>query len=112
MVLTRLVLEGVEVLATLSDLGDIIPHDTDCIVNLTLDRGRLGVAACLGSSARRGASAGQVRVIWFRPVPSSHPVEFEFVSFGRCRTKGGTKRNGTSALGKVTTTPVAPWEGR
>jgi len=61
----RLVLKRVEVFSTLSNFGDIISHDTDSVVDLTLDCCRLGVAACLGSSARRGATAGQVRVIGF-----------------------------------------------
>jgi hypothetical protein len=69
--LTCLVLEGVDVFATLSNLGNVIPHDTDSVIDLTLYRGRLGVAARLGSSARRGTAAGQVRVIGFRPVQMS-----------------------------------------
>lgn len=59
--LTSLVLEGVDVFATLGNFGDIIPHDTDSVVDLTLDRGRLGASARLRSSARgarRGAAAG------------------------------------------------------
>ena len=73
-----------EVFATLCDFGDIIPHDTDSVVDLTLDRGRLGVAARLGSRARRGAATGQVRVIGFGPVQCSHSVRFVRASLGRC----------------------------
>lgn len=48
---TGLVLECVEALSPLGDLGDVLAHDSDRVVNLRLDGCRLGSSS--GGRARR-----------------------------------------------------------
>ena len=62
---TGLVLQLVEPLATLRDFCDVLPHDTDGVIDLLLDSRGLRVA--LASRVRGGAATGQVGVIGFRP---------------------------------------------
>src|SRR5260370_31825117 len=101
-----------EVLSTLSNFGNIIPHDANSVVNLTLDRRCLGVAARLGSSARRGTAAGQVRVIGLGPVPVFRFRAICVYVIGLLWMKGRCEwGKGTSALGTAATTPVASLGG-
>lgn len=71
---TRLVLEGVEPLPPLGDLGDVVLHDPDGRINLLLDRlglapARAGRRSGSGTSARLvRVRARDVRVILVRPA--------------------------------------------
>lgn len=69
---TRLVLERVQVLPPLSDLVDVVPHDSYGVVNLRLDGGGLGVACRAwcdrrARGVRRGVAA-EVGVIRLGPA--------------------------------------------
>jgi hypothetical protein len=65
----RLVLEGVEALATLGDLVDVIAHHADGVVDLCLERlrPRVAASALLGSGLAAG-DVGVVRGILIRHV--------------------------------------------
>lgn len=71
--LTRLILQRIQVLPPLGHLGDVLPHDPHRIINLRLDRSRLGVArrSAWGGGARRvrgRVARGEVGVVGFAPV--------------------------------------------
>lgn len=67
---TCFILQRVKSLLTLDNLGDIIPHDVDGVIDLGLNASGLGVPsrASVGSSGVGWwATTGKIRVIRFRP---------------------------------------------
>ena len=63
---TSLVLQLVQSFASFGYFCDVVAHDSNCIINLSLDCCGLGVSAS-GRVGRR-ATAGKIRIIRFRPV--------------------------------------------
>lgn len=66
----RLILQAIETLLALGNLGDVFSHDVDRVVDLGLDMRSLArAAALLGTSA---AGARDVWVVGFGPALSAH----------------------------------------
>jgi hypothetical protein len=66
---TCFVLQLVQSLTSFGDLGNIVSHDSYCVVNLRLN------SCSFCSSTRTGwvggsTIAGEIWVVWFRPKPS------------------------------------------
>lgn len=63
---TCLVLQRIEPLLSLCNLGDVVPHNVHSVVDLSLDGGRLRIPSTAGRVGR-GAAAGEVGVIRLGP---------------------------------------------
>lgn len=74
--LTGLVLQLVQPLSSLGDLGDVLPHNPNSVVNLGLNGRRLRVSRGTSRVGRRAAT-GQVGVVRLGPIGTS------------CKRRGG-----------------------
>lgn len=66
---TSFILQRIQPLSSLRHFRDIFPHDPHSVVDLSLDSSRLCVSTAAWSAGRirRGAIAGNVGVVGFRP---------------------------------------------
>lgn len=66
--LTRPALQIIHAFSTLGKVLDIILHDVDAFVNLSLNNESSGVAFRMGCFAVRLAAIGHAKIIWLGPM--------------------------------------------